>query len=60
MLNSEAHTKLCLVIAWDQIAFAWKMFFIEKGDEKYIKKWIKNGEITYDLEILFEWITIKY
>ena len=36
------------------------MFFIEKGDEKYIKKWIKNGELTCELEQLFEWINIEY
>ena len=37
-----------------------KCFFIEDGDEKYIEKWIKNGEITCELEKLFEWINIKY
>ena len=37
-----------------------KCFFLEAGDEKYIKKWIKNGEITCELEQLFEWINIEY
>ena len=37
-----------------------KCFLIEYGDERYIKKWIKNGEITCELEQLFEWINIKY
>ena len=37
-----------------------KCFLIEDGDEKYIEKWIRNGEITCDLEQLFEWINIKY
>ena len=37
-----------------------KCFFIEDGDEKYIDKWIENGEITCQLEELFEWINYKY
>ena len=37
-----------------------KCFLIEDGDEQYIKKWIKNGELTCELEILFEWITHEY
>ena len=37
-----------------------KCFFIEDGDEKYIEKWIKVGEITYELEKLFEWLNIEY
>ena len=37
-----------------------KCFFIEEGDEKYIGKWIKNGEITCQLEKLFNWINLEY
>ncbi len=37
-----------------------KCFFIENGDEKYIKKWIKDGEITCELEKLFEWLNLEY
>ena len=37
-----------------------KCFLIEDGDEKYIEKWIKNGEITCELEKLFEWINYEY
>ena len=37
-----------------------KCFFLEDGDEKYIEKWIKNREITCELEKLFEWITEEY
>ena len=37
-----------------------KCFVIEDGDEKYIKRWIKNGQITCELEQLFEWIEIEY
>ena len=33
---------------------------IEAGDEKYIGKWIKNGEISCELEKFFEWINIEY
>ena len=37
-----------------------KCFVIEDGDEIYIEEWIENGEITCELEKLFEWINIKY
>ena len=37
-----------------------KCFYIEDGDEKFIAKWVKNGQIACDLENLFEWITITY
>ncbi len=37
-----------------------KCFLIEDGDEKYINEWIKDGEITCELENLFEWINIEY
>tara|TARA_B100000214_G_scaffold108637_1_gene76590 strand:- start:361 stop:759 length:399 start_codon:yes stop_codon:yes gene_type:complete len=37
-----------------------KCFLIEDGDEQYIEKWINDGEITCELEKLFEWINIKY
>ena len=37
-----------------------KCFIIEEGDEKYIEKWIKNGEITCELEKLFNWINLEY
>ena len=37
-----------------------KCFLIENGDEKYIEKWIRNGELTCELEILFEWINCEY
>ena len=37
-----------------------KCFLIENGDEKYISKWIKNGELTCELEKLFEWINYEY
>ena len=37
-----------------------KCFVIEEGDEKYIHKWIENGEITCELEELFKWINEKY
>ena len=37
-----------------------KCFIIEIGDEKYIGKWLENGEITCDLEKLFEWINQEY
>ena len=29
-------------------------------DEKYIGKWISDGEISCDLETLFEWIITEY
>ena len=37
-----------------------KCFLIEDGDEKYIGKWIKNGEIICELESLFDWINCEY
>ena len=37
-----------------------KCFFIEEGDEQFIEKWIKNGEITCELENLFNWINLEY
>jgi len=37
-----------------------KCFVIESGDEKYIEKWIINGEISCDLEKLFDWINAEY
>ncbi len=37
-----------------------KCFLIEKGDEKFISKWIHNGELTCELEKLFEWINCEY
>ena len=37
-----------------------KCFLIEDGDKKYIEKWIKNGELTCGLDILFEWINTEY
>ena len=37
-----------------------KCFLLEAGDEIYIDKWIKDGEITCELEKLFEWINIEY
>ncbi len=35
-------------------------FFLEDGDEKYIKKWLRNGKLTTNLEELFEWLNIEY
>ena len=43
-----------------QLPVAEKCFLIEAGDEKYIDKWIKNGEISCELEKLFDWINIEY
>ena len=43
-----------------KLPVAEKCFLIEEGDEKYIEKWIKDGEITCELEILFNWINIEY
>ena len=43
-----------------KLPVAEKCFFIEEGDEKYIEKWIKNGEITCELEKLFSWINLEY
>ena len=37
-----------------------KCFLLELGDEKYIKEWIVNGEVTCDLEELFDWLNKKY
>ena len=37
-----------------------KCFLIEEGDEKFIEKWINNGEITCELEKLFDWINVEY
>ena len=37
-----------------------KCFLIEDGDEKYIEKWIRNDEITCELEKLFDWISLEY
>ena len=37
-----------------------KCFLIEPGDEEYIGKWIKNGEIAGELKELFEWINAEY
>ena len=37
-----------------------KCFLIEAGDEKYIKKWIKNGQFTCELDHLFQWIEEEY
>ena len=37
-----------------------KCFFIEDEYKKYIARWLKDGEITCDLEHLFEWINIEY
>ncbi len=37
-----------------------KCFLIEAGDDKYIKEWIDNGEISCELEKLFDWINIEY
>ena len=37
-----------------------KCFLIEDVDEKYIEEWIRNGEITCELEKLFDWISLEY
>tara|TARA_B100001029_G_C14657948_1_gene232852 strand:- start:58 stop:429 length:372 start_codon:yes stop_codon:yes gene_type:complete len=37
-----------------------KCFLIEIGDKKYIEKWIVNGELSCELEKLFEWINSEY
>ena len=37
-----------------------KCFIIEQGDEKYIEQWIENGEISCDLDELFEWLSNEY
>ena len=37
-----------------------KCFLIEQGDEKFIEKWIDNGELICDLDKLFEWLNEEY
>ncbi len=37
-----------------------RCFVLEDGDELYIEKWIKNGEINCELEELFKWINARY
>ena len=37
-----------------------KCFIIEQDDEKYIARWIKNGEIACELDELFSWIEVEY
>ncbi len=37
-----------------------KCFLIENGDEKYINQWIKDGEITCELDELFDWLNKEY
>ena len=37
-----------------------KCFLLEVGDKKYIKRWIENGEISCELDILFEWMNKEY
>ena len=37
-----------------------KCFLIETGDEKYISRWLNNGEITCQLDELFEWLNEEY
>tara|TARA_Y100000766_G_scaffold210391_1_gene181994 strand:- start:66 stop:464 length:399 start_codon:yes stop_codon:yes gene_type:complete len=37
-----------------------KCFLIEDGDEKYIGKWLKDGELTCELEKLFEWLNSEF
>ena len=37
-----------------------KCFLIEDGDEKYISDWIHNGQITSELDKLFDWINDEY
>ncbi len=37
-----------------------KCFLIEEGDEKYIQQWLKSGELTCELEKLFEWLNVEY
>ncbi len=43
-----------------KLPVAEKCFLVEDGDEKYIKKWIKNGQLTCELEKLFDWINVEY
>ena len=37
-----------------------KCFCIEDGDEKYIERWVKDGEISCELEKLIDWINFEY
>ena len=37
-----------------------KCFFLEEGDEIFIKKWISDGKIKGDIKEMFEWIEKKY
>ena len=37
-----------------------KCFLIEAGDKKYIGKWIRDGELAFNLETLFELINVEY
>ena len=37
-----------------------KCFLIEDGDEKYIGEWLKDGELTCELEKLFEWLNSEF
>ncbi len=37
-----------------------KCFLIEDGYDKYIEKWIKDGEISCKLEGLCEWMGVEY
>ncbi len=37
-----------------------KCFLIEIGDEKFIGRWVKNGEIVCKLDVLFDWINKEY
>ena len=37
-----------------------KCFLLERGDEEYIERWIENGEISCELEKLFEWLNEEY
>ena len=37
-----------------------KCFLRETGDEKYISRWLNNGEITCQLDELFEWLNEEY
>ena len=37
-----------------------KCFLLEVGDDEYIEKWINNGEISCELDQLFEWINHEY
>tara|TARA_Y100000589_G_scaffold246997_1_gene234917 strand:+ start:2209 stop:2604 length:396 start_codon:yes stop_codon:yes gene_type:complete len=37
-----------------------KCLIVEEGDEIYINKWIKNGQIIGKAKDMFEWIERKY